>query len=208
MPRRPRAGRWRPRAGEHLVAEVGIVEPLRAHKEHVHLAGGHLLLDRVPLLRVRRVDRPGANARPRGRLHLVAHQREQRRDDDGGAATALTEQRGRDEVHGRLAPAGPLHHQGPPVVGDQRLDGPPLVLAQSRAAGRVRDETGEHGIGGGPERGAVFQRVCVGHASMQPDASDIARMSTEPVDNSTRDGRPVPGVIHRGFGIREITRPS
>ena len=42
--------------------------------------------DLVPLVEVGRVDRAGPDAGPGGRLDLVAHQRQQRRDDDGRPA--------------------------------------------------------------------------------------------------------------------------
>lgn len=64
--------------GQHLVTEVRIVQPLRAHQEDVDLARRHLGLDGLPLLRVRGVDRPRADSGSGRRLHLVAHQREQR----------------------------------------------------------------------------------------------------------------------------------
>src|SRR5690606_28022901 len=60
------------------------------------------------------------------------HEGEQRGDDDGGPGrwTALhpgAEERGGDEVHGRLAPAGALDHEGTAAVDDERLDRAPLV---------------------------------------------------------------------------------
>ena len=77
------AGRGQPR--QHLVAEAGVVEPLRADQQHVDLAGVDRGLDRLPLLDVGGVDRDGADAGPLGGRDLVAHQRQQRRDDHGRA---------------------------------------------------------------------------------------------------------------------------
>ena len=71
--------------GQHVVAEVGIVEPLRADQQHVDRAAADLGGDLLPLVEVGRVDRAGVDAGPGGRLDLVAHQREQRRDDHGRA---------------------------------------------------------------------------------------------------------------------------
>ena len=76
-------------AGQHVVAEVGIVQPLRADQQHVDRAGADLGGDLAPLVEVGRVDRAGADAGPGGRLDLVAHQREQRRHDDGRAGRRL-----------------------------------------------------------------------------------------------------------------------
>ncbi len=69
--------------GEHLLAEGGVVEPLGADQQHVDLAGCDPCLDRRPVLDVGGVDGGGLDAGPLGRLDLVAHQRQQRRDDHG-----------------------------------------------------------------------------------------------------------------------------
>ena len=73
--------------GQHLVAEVGVVEPFRADQQHVEVAGGDALVDLVPFGDVARVDRRGTHAGPLGGRDLVAHQRQQRRHDDRRPAT-------------------------------------------------------------------------------------------------------------------------
>ncbi|OEV03779.1 hypothetical protein AN219_38115 [Streptomyces nanshensis] len=122
-------------------------QPLRADQQHVHGPFGDLGLDRLPVLRVRGIDGAGADTGARSRGHLIPHQGEQRRDNDGGSLPGRPEQRGRDEVDGRLAPSGALDHKSPPPLGDQRLDGPPLVVAQPCLARVVADEAGENSIG-------------------------------------------------------------
>ena len=119
-------------AGQHRVAEAGVVQPLGADQQHVDLAGRDLLLDRLPLLDVGGVDRDRADAGALGGGDLVAHQREQRRDDDRRAGALRAEQQRRHEVDRRLAPAGALHDQGAPAVDGQRLDRGPLVVVQHR----------------------------------------------------------------------------
>jgi hypothetical protein len=94
---------------QHIVTEVGVVQALRADQQDIDVAGMDLGHDRVPVLQIGRVDRAGVHAGPRRRIDLVAHQREQRRDDDRRAGTARSQQRGCDEVDGRLPPSGPLH---------------------------------------------------------------------------------------------------
>lgn len=153
---------------QHLVPEIGVVEPLRAHQQDIHLARRDLGLDPLPFLGIGGVDGARADPGPGRGLDLVAHEREQRGDDHGGAGAARAQQRGRDEVHRGLAPARALHDQGPPLVRDEGLDRPPLVLAQPGGSRGVAHETGEYGVGRGPQ-------VCV-HAPMQPDGSDIAPM--------------------------------
>ncbi len=137
--------------GQDLVAEVRVVEPLGAHQQHIHVAGGDLVLDRVPLLAVGGVDRPGLDPGPGGRLHLVAHESQERGNDHRGPAAPRPQQRRGHEVHGGLAPARALDDQCTALVGDERLDRPPLVLAQPGLARGVPDETGEDRVGGRPE---------------------------------------------------------
>ena len=123
-------GRSQP--GQHLVAEAGVVEPLGADQQDVDLAGVDRGVDRLPVLDVRRVDGDRADAGPLGGGDLVAHQRQQRRDDHGRPRALRAEQQRGHEVDRRLAPAGALHDQRAPAVDGQRLDRRPLVLAQPR----------------------------------------------------------------------------
>ena len=58
------------------------------------------------------------DAGPLGRRDLVAHQRQQRRDDDRRAVPARAQQLGGDEVDRGLAPAGALDHQCPAALDD------------------------------------------------------------------------------------------
>lgn len=151
--------------GQQLLAEVHRIEALRAHKEYVGLTALDLLVDGVPFLGIGGVDRPGLDTGPRRRLDLVAHQREQGRDDHGRAGTTSAQQSGGDEVHRRLAPARALHHQGTSALLHQGRHRLPLVLPQPGRTARGADELGEDGIGFGAELQIV-------HASMQPDATD------------------------------------
>ncbi len=70
---------------QHLVAEVGVVESLGADQQYIEFAGGHPFVDLVPLGDVSRVDRRRPHTGPFGRGDLVAHQGQQRGDDDGRA---------------------------------------------------------------------------------------------------------------------------
>ncbi len=71
--------------GEHLLAEVHGVEAFGTHEEDVGLTALDLVVDRVPLLGVGRVDGARPDAGPLRRLDLVPHEGEQRRDDHGGS---------------------------------------------------------------------------------------------------------------------------
>ena len=122
------AGRGQP--GQHLVAEPRVVEPLGADQQHVDLAGPDRVVDRLPRLGVGGVDRHRADPGPLGGGDLVAHQRQQRAHDHRRPGALGPQQQRRHEVDRGLAPAGALHDQGPLVADRERLDRPPLVLAQ------------------------------------------------------------------------------
>ena len=122
------AGGRQPR--QHLVAEPGVVEPLGGHQQHVDLAGADLVVDRLPLLDVGGVDGHRPDAGPLGGGDLVAHQRQQRRDDHRRPGALLAQQQGGHEVDRRLAPAGALHDQGAPLVDRERRDRRPLVVVE------------------------------------------------------------------------------
>ena len=118
--------------GEHLVAEARVVEALGADQQHVGPAGADLVVHLLPLLDVAGVDRHAGDAGALRCRDLVAHQGEQRADDDGGSGTASPQQGCRDEVDRRLAPAGALHDERSAVPLHQGGDRRPLVLAQHR----------------------------------------------------------------------------
>ena len=132
--------------GQLLFAERRVVQALGRDQEHVDLVGGQLGEHVVPLVRVRGVDGDGAHPGTGGRRDLVAHEGEQRGDQDGGAGTALAQQQGGDEVDGRLAPPRALHDEGPSAGVDERLDG--LELAVVELGLLVADQSAEHGEGG------------------------------------------------------------
>ncbi len=160
------AGRGEP--GQHLVAEAGVVEPLRAHEEYVDLPGPDRLVDGLPVLDVRRVDRHRADAGPLGGGDLVAHQGQQRGDDHGRARTGGAQQQGGHEVDRRLAPAGPLHDQRPPPVDGQRRDRRPLVLAEDGVL--AADERAQVCLGLGPDVGGGY--LGCGHPHCLPAVPD------------------------------------
>jgi hypothetical protein len=138
--------RPRHQCGQLLVAERRVVEPLRRHQQNVDLVVAQLLQHLGPLVRVRRVDRHGPHSRTGCGGHLVAHECEQGRDEDGGAGAALAQQQGRDEIHRRLAPAGALHDQRAPAVVDER--GYRLELAVVEVGVVATDERAQDGEGG------------------------------------------------------------
>ena len=113
-----------------LVAERRVVEPLGRHQQHVDLVTVELCEHITPLVRVRGVDRDRPHARALRRGDLVAHERQQRRDQHGGPGAAPAQEQRRDEVHRRLAPPGALHHERPAAAVDERLDRLELAVVE------------------------------------------------------------------------------
>jgi hypothetical protein len=147
----------RAEARQHLVAEARVVESLGADQEQVERVGVKRRADRVPFLAVGRIDRVRAQTQPRGRGELIAHQRQQRADDqrraDRRADRRIPQQRRGDEVDRRLAPPGPLHAEHPCAVGDDVADRLQLAIAKLR--GRVPGERAQALPGGLGERAGV-----------------------------------------------------
>ncbi len=128
---------------QHPVAELRVVEPLGTDQQQVDRVLREQRLDLGPRVAVGRVDRVRADPEPLGRGDLVAHQRQQRRDDQRGPGALLAQQRGRDEVDGRLAPARPLHAQHARVIPDQVVDR--LELAGTERGARPGERVQELG---------------------------------------------------------------
>ena len=113
-----------------LVAEARVVESLGADEEHVHLTARQGAGDGPPLVGVGGVEGHRTDAGALGRGDLVAHEREQRADDDGRTGPLGPPQRRRDEVDGRLAPPGALHDEHPAAPLDELGDRLELPLAE------------------------------------------------------------------------------
>ena len=127
------AGRGQPR--QHLVAEAGVVEPLGADQEHVDLAGGDRVLDRLPLLDVGGVDGDRADAGALGGGDLVAHQRQQRRDDHGRPGALARAAAGWPRSR---PPTCPSRCAARPATGAGRPPAPRSPSTGRRAGGRRR----------------------------------------------------------------------
>ncbi len=106
--------------GQLLGPEGGVVEPFGADEQHVDLIGGQREAHLGPVERIGGVHRHGPDAGASRRRNLVAHERQQRRDDDGRAGTGCAQQRRRHEVDSRLAPPGALHDEHALTVSNKR----------------------------------------------------------------------------------------
>ena len=123
---------------QHLGPERRVVEPLGADQQQVDRVVGQQLLDLVPRLAVGAVHRVRPEAKPLRGRDLVAHQRQQRRDDQRRPRALLAQERGGDEVHGRLAPARALDAQDARAVVDEVGDR--FVLVGRGTAPQARRE--------------------------------------------------------------------
>ncbi len=210
--------------GQPVLAEVGVVETLRAHQQDVDLARGQLLAHRGPLGDVAGVDGVGTDPGAGGGLDLVAHQRQQRADDDGGPRPDGAQQRGGHEVHRRLTPPGPLHHEHARAVDQQRLDGLELVLAEVRV--RSGGEPAQHltgvvgqrrgvdervgGLGRGSSRHVVDARPCPGHRPGRRrqlwTTGPLSGLWARSAGLSAAPARPSPSRSRAGAGARRRPR--
>ena len=145
----------RPAADERhdLVRELGVGEPLGRDDQQVDRVVAQRVGQLVDRGVVGRVDRHAAQAEPAGGLDLVAHEREQRRDQQRRPEPLLAQQVGGEEVDRRLAPPGALHHEHPRPVVHERLDRLALIVPELGVGPR----------GEPPE--CVEQRIRVGHGT-------------------------------------------
>ncbi len=118
---------------QHPLPETRVVQPLGADQQQVDRVRRESLADVVPLLAVGAVDRVRAQPQPLRRGDLVAHQRQQRADDQRRPRTRLAQQRGRDEIQRGLSPSGALHAQHPRAVDDDIPDRLQLPRPEPRA---------------------------------------------------------------------------
>ena len=108
--------------GQDLVAELRVVQPLGRDEQNVEAAGPEIVEDGVPFGDVGGVEAGCAHPGALRRGDLVTHQRQQRGDDEAGTGASCPKHSGRHEVHGRLAPPGPLDHEDPLLLHDQIAD--------------------------------------------------------------------------------------
>ncbi|SIM91387.1 Uncharacterised protein [Mycobacteroides abscessus subsp. abscessus] len=183
-------------AGAHqlrlpLLAEPGVVQPLRADQQHVQLSRAHPVLDLRPLGGVRGVHGGSAHPRPLGRGHLVPHQRQQRGDDQGRSPALLAQQQRGEEVHRGLAPPGALDHQGPGAVRHQRADR--LELPRMEVSRRVAGQCPQGHQGPFAQGG-----VGIGLGGIEAGPGGVVGVHDPMVAPATDTAKPPPGSC--GYG--------
>jgi len=217
-------------AGELLGPEAGVDEALGGDEEDVDCAVIQQPLDVPPLGDIRGVDGGGADSGTFCGGDLVPHEGEQGGDDQGGPGAGPALQERGDEVHRGLPPPGALHHERPPVVCDQRLDG--LELPGVELGRRVAGEGAEDGEGliaqpgsvalhGPGGRGGVGRRGQLGRRSRgrrrvpRPSArrggvpwvaGDVVIIRVGGQLLRVRRGLLIPGRPARGHGPHTLTR--
>ena len=139
--------------------------------------------------------RLGTHAEPRRHLDLVAHERQQRRDEQRRAGALLAQHLRRDEVDGGLAPAGALHEQDtPPVTGDG-LD-------------RLELPGPEVGVGTEHEAQMVESRAVVSHARTVPSANDSESHPRPELRRRMPRWRSGVTLVTSGRRMEVLARPS
>jgi hypothetical protein len=129
---------------QHVGGELRVVEPLGGDQQQVDLIGGDLRLQLPPLADVGGVDADRADPDLAGGGDLVPHQGQQRRDQERRPGPGVAQEPGGQEVHRRLAPAGPLDDQHPPAVGGDGGDGRELIGAGDGVrAGQLAQQLGD-----------------------------------------------------------------
>jgi hypothetical protein len=156
--------------GQDAGGEVIVGEALGRDQEDVDGVGRERLLDLGPLVLVAAVDRVGPEPQPGGHRDLVAHEREERADDERRAVALVAADPGGDPVDKALAPARALDDERAGAVASNRLDRLALPVAEGRAGAEhglevgleARGDGGLHrrqGSHGGPASAAAPRRT-------------------------------------------------
>ena len=117
---------------EHVLDETLVGRPLGGNQQDIDAVLVQRAFDFRPRVAIGGIDRASAQAQAFGGIDLVAHQRQQRRDDQGRSASPVPQQARRDEVDEALAPAGSLDDEqafAPVREGVDRLE---LSVAEHR----------------------------------------------------------------------------
>ena len=117
---------------ENVIPEPRIREPFGRYEQNINTVLTQRLDRVVPFGDVRRIDGDGVDTRPVGCRHLVAHERQQRRNDKRRPSPGFANQPGGHEVHGGLSPPGALDDKSPPPIADEGLDCLQLSVAKNR----------------------------------------------------------------------------
>jgi hypothetical protein len=128
-----------------LAGELGVGEPFGRHHQQIDVIGGQHIGQLVDRGVAGAVDRHAPQTQPLGGVDLVAHQRQQRRDQQGGTGARLPQQVRAEKVDRTLAPARTLHDQHPRPVVDEGLDRLALTVTELGvgAAGQPAEGIGE-----------------------------------------------------------------
>jgi hypothetical protein len=128
--------------------EVVVGQAFRRDQQHIHGVPRERLLDLRPLLAIPRMDRRRPEAQAAGHRDLVAHECEERADDQGRTVARVAADPRGDPVDEALAPAGALDDECARSVGDDRLDRVALPVAEGRAGPEHRLEVALEGVEG------------------------------------------------------------
>ena len=176
--------------GQDPVREGLVAEALGRDQQDVDRVGREPRLDVVPLGRVARVDRRGVEAQPAGHRDLVAHEREERADDERRPVALVAADPRRDPVDEALAPARALDDERPLPVADHGLDRLALAFAEVRVGTEHRSEVVVERRGGGLHaRQACHARMSKAALSRRRQADLAAKTGSVGDPSVERDQR-------------------
>ena len=156
------------------VGELRIGEPLGRHEDEVDVVRRDVGGELVDRRRRRAVHRHRPQPEPGRGVDLVAHQREQRRDEQRRPEPGIAQQPGREEVDRALAPSGALDDEDTGPVAHQCLDGFTLMRSELRVGSPGQPAQGVEqfvGLSRLTHRGPF----CRGGVATAPNAGRVVR---------------------------------
>ena len=171
---------------ERSFTKTFVSEALRRDEQEIHLVRAERPFDVFPLLEVGAVDGSRLDTDSARHQQLIAHQREQRTDEQGRSRSAVAQDARRKEVDEALAPAGALNDEDSCAVVDRRDDGAELAFPKARLwpeslrEQRLAPFAGRHGpVRLGPSLGRNSNETATGlrrtrDANAGPDRGDAS----------------------------------
>ena len=116
---------------QNVLPKSVVGQSLRRNQQEIDTILLQILFHPIPIVGIAAVDRPGRDADPFGGFKLVAHQGEQRRNEQCRSGSLVTKQPGSEKVDDAFPPSGPLYNQNP-FAFQQPLNTLPLAVPKDR----------------------------------------------------------------------------
>ena len=115
---------------QELLHELRIAQPLRRDHQQIHLIGQERAFDLLPLVQIFTVNGCGAQTDAFRGQELIAHQRQQRTDEQRRSSASFANDFSREKIDDTLAPARPLNHQNAATLIGCEINCLPLTIAK------------------------------------------------------------------------------